>query len=316
MTNAEKEELRSRNPIIDVVGQYVELKRKGNWMMGCCPFHEETTPSFAIKIGGNYASCFSCGWNGDVFKFVRSMKNCTFPEALKILSGGRGGVGASPVRREGKASVKHEKKPPKMYDHLHLAELAIWEMLKREYNQGGRWEYTDKEGTPVAYITRWNKSLSTKKEFRPITVTAQGFYIGKPESGYPIYNLPAILKSWDETVFLVEGEKCANAVNKLGLLATTTPHGANGIRCCDLAPLAGRNIIIIPDNDEPGMKYAETIKESLLKLTPRPKVSIFKLSGLEPKEDIYDWIEARSSSTKTEVIEMLRQEYKRGKKHG
>ncbi len=98
-----------------------------------------------------------------------------------------------------------------------------------------------------------------------------------------LYNLPAVIKA--ETVYLVEGEKCAEAVIKQGNTATTLCTGANS-KWDDTYNqyLAGKEIIIIPDNDKAGFQYAKMLKEKL------PFAKVIVLNDLENKEDIYDWL--------------------------
>lgn len=80
------EEVRSRNDIVDVVGGYVTLKRRGNSYMACCPFHHEKTPSFHVNREKQMYHCFGCGVGGNVITFVMEYENYSFPEALKMLA--------------------------------------------------------------------------------------------------------------------------------------------------------------------------------------------------------------------------------------
>lgn len=82
------EELKSQLNIVDVVSQYVRLKRSGAAyrFVGLCPFHSEKTPSFSVHSGNQFYYCFGCGATGDVFKFVQEIESLTFPEALKSLA--------------------------------------------------------------------------------------------------------------------------------------------------------------------------------------------------------------------------------------
>ena len=80
------EEVRSRNDIVDVIGSYVNLKRKGNSHSACCPFHHEKTPSFHVSREKQMYHCFGCGVGGNVFTFLMEHENFTFPEALEALA--------------------------------------------------------------------------------------------------------------------------------------------------------------------------------------------------------------------------------------
>lgn len=80
------ETLKSRNELGEIVSRYVSLKEKGNTLWGCCPFHHEKTPSFAVNIVEQYYHCFGCGKSGDVIKFIQEMESVDFIGAVKILA--------------------------------------------------------------------------------------------------------------------------------------------------------------------------------------------------------------------------------------
>ncbi|MBV8895848.1 MAG: DNA primase [Acidobacteriaceae bacterium] len=82
------EQLKSQLNIVDVVSQYVRLKRQGNGSryVGLCPFHSERTPSFNVNANLQIYKCFGCDAAGDVFQFVMEQEGLTFPETLKSLA--------------------------------------------------------------------------------------------------------------------------------------------------------------------------------------------------------------------------------------
>ncbi len=80
------EEIRSRSDIVDVVSGYVKLQKKGANHWGCCPFHSEKTPSFAVNGNKQMYHCFGCGAGGNVYTFIMNYENHTFPEAVKMLA--------------------------------------------------------------------------------------------------------------------------------------------------------------------------------------------------------------------------------------
>ena len=81
-----KEQVRSQANIVEIVSEYVPLKKRGSSYWGCCPFHGEKTPSFSVSPDKNFFYCFGCHAGGDVFTFIMKEENCTFQEALKILA--------------------------------------------------------------------------------------------------------------------------------------------------------------------------------------------------------------------------------------
>ncbi len=80
------EKLKYNNDLVSVVSKYVPLKESGNTFWGCCPFHHEKTPSFAVNAVEQYYHCFGCGKSGDVITFIREMESLDFIEAVKILA--------------------------------------------------------------------------------------------------------------------------------------------------------------------------------------------------------------------------------------
>lgn len=80
------DELRSRLDIVEVVGEYLSLKKVGRNYVALCPFHVERTPSFTVSPEKQIFYCFGCGKGGDVIKFVMLMEDLNFSETLKLLA--------------------------------------------------------------------------------------------------------------------------------------------------------------------------------------------------------------------------------------
>ncbi|SFG44479.1 DNA primase [Lachnospiraceae bacterium C7] len=80
------EEVRQRNDIVDVIGNYVKLKRKGSSYFGLCPFHNEKTGSFSVSPNKQMYYCFGCGAGGNVFTFLMQYENYSFAEAMEFLA--------------------------------------------------------------------------------------------------------------------------------------------------------------------------------------------------------------------------------------
>ncbi|WP_338406683.1 AAA family ATPase [Wolbachia endosymbiont (group A) of Longitarsus flavicornis] len=122
------------------------------------------------------------------------------------------------------------------------------------------WNYYDENNQVIVIVNRYD--LPEGKEYRPFDVKKSTFTA--PEIR-PLYNIPGILKS--DKVILVEGEKCAEALIKQGITATTTMCGANSdVKKTDWSQLKGKHITIWPDNDEAGQKYAENVITKLISL--------------------------------------------------
>ena len=80
------EKVRSSSDILEVVSQYITLKKAGSNYTGLCPFHNEKTPSFTVSPSKQFYHCFGCGEGGDVISFIMKEERLSFPEAVKFLA--------------------------------------------------------------------------------------------------------------------------------------------------------------------------------------------------------------------------------------
>lgn len=101
-TRSDLDEIRNRANIVEVVSEYVTLRKAGRNFVGLCPFHREKTPSFSVNPDKQIFYCFGCGEGGDVFSFLMKINNTGFPEALKLLAG-KLGIALAQSQRPGEA---------------------------------------------------------------------------------------------------------------------------------------------------------------------------------------------------------------------
>jgi DNA primase len=80
------QEIREATDIVEVISQYVTLKKRGSSFLGLCPFHTEKTPSFSVDPVRGFYHCFGCGVGGNVFTFLMQMERVSFPEAVRSLA--------------------------------------------------------------------------------------------------------------------------------------------------------------------------------------------------------------------------------------
>ena len=80
------EEVISNIDIVEIIGQYVSLKRRGANYIGLCPFHREKTPSFTVAPDKQIYKCFGCSEGGTVIQFIMKIENLDFREALEFLA--------------------------------------------------------------------------------------------------------------------------------------------------------------------------------------------------------------------------------------
>ncbi len=94
-----KAEIKNRLDIVEVIGEYVTLKREGPRYVGLCPFHNEKTPSFKVTPEKGVYYCFGCQAKGDIFSFIMEIEKMTFPESMTLLAK-KAGVEISYERRD------------------------------------------------------------------------------------------------------------------------------------------------------------------------------------------------------------------------
>ncbi|WP_392337179.1 hypothetical protein [Loktanella salsilacus] len=120
--------------------------------------------------------------------------------------------------------------------------------------------YCDDQGNTVLIANRFERG-GGDKFFIPYDVAAETW---TALDSRPLYRLPELqAANLDRPIIVTEGEKCADALTTLGFIATTTFGGSNAARKTDLTPLTGRRVIVWPDHDEPGQKYAAQIADTL-----------------------------------------------------
>ncbi|MGH8586513.1 MAG: toprim domain-containing protein [Gammaproteobacteria bacterium] len=125
--------------------------------------------------------------------------------------------------------------------------------------------YTHLDGGAWYWRIRLKNPQTGEKWIRPVRLNGAGFELGEPEypNGKPLYRLHQLATRPSDPVVVCEGEWCADALAKAGLL-TTTSGGADSAANTDWRPLAGRCVTIFPDNDEAGRRYAQEATEKLL----------------------------------------------------
>jgi len=138
-----------------------------------------------------------------------------------------------------------------------------------------KWDYHDAHGQLMAVVYRYDPP-GRRKEFRPWDARRRKL---APPDPRPLYNQPAMLAA--DSIVLVEGEKCAQALIGIGIVATTAMHGANApVDKTDWSPLAGKSVLIWPDRDKPGWEYASNASQAVLAAGARECAILF------PPEDM------------------------------
>jgi 5S rRNA maturation endonuclease (ribonuclease M5) len=167
-------------------------------------------------------------------------------------------------------------------------------------------EYTDSSGNVLHWRIRLKNPNTGEKWIRPMRHdNTQGYLLEEPNylNGKPLYNLHQLSSQEKSPVIVVEGEWCVDRLARLGALSTTS-GGADSVEKTDLQPLAGRLIILWPDNDEPGKRFAETFIKRLKSLGCEIRQINTDALNLPEKGDAVDWLEMNANATIDDILKL------------
>lgn len=169
--------------------------------------------------------------------------------------------------------------------------------------------YTDRAGAPLYWRMRLKHPGSGEKVVRPFYRNGAGYVLGEPDFAgrrKPIYRLHEIVTAPPEhPVWWTEGEQKAEALERLGLVATTA-GGAQADARADLEPLRGRRVIIWPDHDEPGCEHALRVAALLREIGCTAEIVDVEPLGLPKGGDVIDYLAARPQTTAAELEALAR----------
>jgi hypothetical protein len=238
--------------------------------MACCPAHADETPSLSISIGDGGRVLLHCHAGCAVEDVVRAVG---MTMAMLMPQSGFGAVAP--------------KTAPKVYATRDLAVATVAGAV------GGTveaiYDYLLADSTIAFSVVR--VKTASGKTFRPIRPAGTGWRIGDPDGLLPLFNLPSISQAPE--VVVVEGEKCALVGAELGAVTTTSAHGSLSASKTDWTPLAGKTVILMPDNDSSGMQYVAEVASILRGLAPPAKLRLLALPDLPKGGDIVDWRNAK-----------------------
>jgi len=227
-----------------------------------------------------------CAWTPDG-QMLKCERTTEAPSGMVLVKAEDAGgllkyAEAEAQRRTRAAKTRKPKKPVKIYG---TAREAVAELERRHGKRSAMWTFTDATGEPVGLIVRWDTAEG--KDIRPVAKNGDGWIVGAMPEPRPLYRLPDLKDA--ARVYVSEGEKSADTARSLGLTATTSAGGSKAAQKADWRPLAGKEVVLLPDNDEPGREYAEAVTGILAKLTPEPVLKIVELPDLPAAGDIVDY---------------------------
>jgi len=224
-----------------------------------CPAHEDDRRSLSVNVGEDGKALLFCH------------AGCSFNDILKAL--------------DIKWEEQNGKNPGQSYQYLDENGELLFEVIRfvpkgfaqrRPYK--GTWAWGLTGGTYYLDNGNWRKGDKVNAKTEEL-----------PEVRRVLYNLPEILARKNEEVFVVEGEKDADRLMSTGILATTNPGGAGKWEMSFSEVLQGRDVIIIPDNDEPGRRHAELVAKSLYRIANSIKVVSLPVKA---KGDVSDFLDS------------------------
>lgn len=205
MLDSPIQEIKDRLNILEVLQDYVQLKKAGTNYKGLCPFHSEKTPSFMVSPSKQIWHCFGCGLGGDIFEFIKLAENVEFSEALKILAD-RAGVELKKLTPQ---EVETVKSKDVLYEINKQAasyfETVLWESDAAK----AALEYLRNRGLTDQTIKKWQLGFAPDdfhylenflaKSFKKEDINLAGLIIKKDDGTYfdrfhdrimfPIHNL-------------------------------------------------------------------------------------------------------------------------------
>lgn len=262
---------------IDIVRHRIPNHRAcGSGYSACCPAHDDHSPSLSFREAED----------GKVL--IRCHAGCSLQAVLAAIT-----LTHNDLFPKNNLPAREPQMTYTLFSSLDEAVAA--------YGWGkpcNAWEYLHADGSTAGWICRWD--FPSGKEYRPVSPRDAGWVQEGMPAPRPLFNLRAILDNPDSVVYVVEGEKCVDAMATLGLLATTSAHGGNSLEKTDWRPLARRNVVCLPDNDDIGRSYATSVSELLATLGTA--VRIVTLDGLQKSGDVADLLNTCASDTDKQAL--------------
>lgn len=246
-------------------------RRTGNEIAFKCPNpeHEDTHPSASFNVESGLYYCHGCEEKGNARKLATRLD----------IDRGKRESKSRPTPASGGIPAK-------------------WYGKRRT----GTWAYRDRDGEELFVVARFDDADG--KTVIPFIKDGAKYRAKGPETPLPLFHLDQINARFDDRVFVVEGEKCAEAITVLGGLATTSQGGSGRAHKSDWSALAGRDVAIWPDHDAAGAKYLAQVLQQLSALVPAPQVRVVDVEALAlpPKGDVVDFLARQPGATLDTVM--------------
>lgn len=252
------------------------MKRESGQETICvCPAHDDENPSLNIRLGDN----------GNLL--VKCRANCTSESIVKAIGWQLCDLMGQRERQTARAGKQRAKKPYGSLEEI-VEAAARWKKGRVESTH----TYHDADSRPAFAVIRVRQP-NDEKEIPQVRPQGEGWVFGGIGKNRPLYGMPEFLNADPATpVLFFEGEQKADLAQKLGFLATCASQGSGNAKLTDFAPLAGRQVVLFPDNDDPGKQHANDVAD-LAYRAGAASVQLATLPDLPPKGDIVDYYSAK-----------------------
>lgn len=288
-----------------------EPRKAGDGWACRCPAHDDRNPSLSIHAGDDGRALVNChaGCSGDavcaaiglrladLFPNDPSRRSARTPRTRRVST-------STETRPAAPAANSVDVDEPKPVETFATARKAVEKLERWRGPKAAHWVYTDAVGEPVGLVVRWNlppdpddAERKPRKDIQPVSKLPEGWANKGMPTPRPLYRLRDLLATpAGSRVFIVEGEKAADACRAVGLVATTSPHGSNAAAKADWSPLSGRDVVILPDHDDAGETYADDVAR-LATAAGAKSVRVVRLvemwAGMPKGGDMADLVEHR-----------------------
>lgn len=259
----------------------------------CCPFHNEKTPSFAVKFlsdaNKERYKCYGCGEEGDAVDFIMKTKNMEYPQAREYL-----GI---PLEK-----TIQEKQIDEIRGYID------WELKTTDFKKGYKllaiFNFVDKDNNPVYYKAKFMKP-DGKKASSYYHLDNEDKVKNKRNGDELLYNLYNVILGLreDKTIILTEGEKDSNTLNSILKNKNYVATSSKGFK--DFSMLRNAKIFVCGDTGTAGIQYIENIKNELLEESLSFKIiNLQGIKSLGDNKDVTDWLE--SGHTKNDLYQAFK----------
>jgi len=230
-------------------------KRSGGEWKARCPAHDDRSPSLSIGEGDDGRALINCHAGCDATDVVASL-GLEMRDLMPPRDGRRVDLAPTPAKRKERDAILPVPvdAPPPSPENLAHSEFGMPSMISK---------YRDADGRMLYVVARYETSYG--KEIRPWVMVKNGIslrWVSKnPPTPRVLYNLQALIERPDSLVLVVEGEKAADAAQAVftDYVVVTSPGGSKAAARAYWSPLNGHRLVVWPDQDEPGRKYAEDV---------------------------------------------------------